>query len=136
MNNVLFLASTSHHFHYGSISAADNMKCVTLEMELQNIQRCCAVREFQLILIIVDVQFKCLKDRNRLGTHVNVLIKGEHAKLSEMHHRVIEERCICHYYMLPFDSLSRIMVIHLMKIVDFHAYDFFGSQLFHIAFHH
>ena len=68
----------------------------------------------------MDIQFKCVKDRNQLGVMINLVSRGEHVKLIERYHRLIEERCRCYYAMLPYDSLPRMMVVHLLITVVFY----------------
>ena len=41
-------------------------------------------------------------------------------KQIERYHRVIKEQCRCYYAIVPFDSLPRIMVVHLMITVVFY----------------
>ena len=58
---------------------------------MKNMIRLCALRGFKVVLVLVYVQFKCLKDRNKLGFLVNVISRGEHDKQIETFHRLIEE---------------------------------------------
>merc|ERR1712157_208035 len=75
---------------------------------------------FNVVMIHVDNQFKVLKDRKKLGVAVNVVGRGEHVPEIERVNRVIKERCRCYFAMVPFKSLPRIMVIHLMMTVVFY----------------
>ena len=72
-NNVTFIASMSEYAHYGTTSAVDNMKCETLELELQNIVRFYAVRGFRVILLMVVVKFNNLKYLNKVGIPISTI---------------------------------------------------------------
>ena len=120
VNKVPFLISISQHIHYGTIRALDSMKIPILEEEIKRIIRMYSVRGFNIKYILVDIQFKAIKDRGNLNAIVNVVGKGEHAPAIERFIRVIKERCRCYYAMLPFDNLPRIMVIHLLVTVMFY----------------
>ncbi|OEU08874.1 hypothetical protein FRACYDRAFT_249219 [Fragilariopsis cylindrus CCMP1102] len=120
VNKVPFLISVSEHIHYGTIKALDSMKIPVLELEIQRIIKLYAVRGFHVKFILVDIQFKAIKDRGQLTATVNVVGKGEHVPAIERFIRVIKERCRCYYAMLPFKSLPRIMVIHLLITVMFY----------------
>ena len=121
LNDVPFLISVSHDFRCGTAGAVDNLKCHILESELSNVVRCYRVREFNVVLITVDIQFKSLKDRNKIGVKFNVVSKGEHAPIIERFHRLIEEQCRCYYAMLLFEYLPRQMVVGLMTTVMFYV---------------
>ena len=97
------------------------MEAQTLEIGLKAIMHSYAVRGFSVGVIFLDIQFKCVKDRNQLGVLVNVVSKGEHVKLIERYHRLIEKRCRCDYAILPYDSSPRMMLIHFMIAVIFYA---------------
>ena len=38
-NDIPFLTSSSSHVYYGTKASVDNIKCVTLELELNNVVR-------------------------------------------------------------------------------------------------
>ena len=75
-------------------------------------------------MVVVDMQFKSLKDRNLLGATVNVVSKEEHTSKVERWHRVIKELGRCYYAILPFGHLPRMIVAHLMKTIVFYVIDF------------
>ena len=100
--------------------AVDNIICTALEKELINVIRCYVVRGFNIILITVDMQFKSLKDRNKVGVKFNVVSKSEHASIIEQYYRVIEEQHRCYYSMLPCNYLPRQIVIGMMKTLVFY----------------
>ncbi|OEU10337.1 hypothetical protein FRACYDRAFT_247347 [Fragilariopsis cylindrus CCMP1102] len=120
VNKVPFLISISEHIHYGTIKALHSMKIPVLELEIERIIKLYAVRGFHVKFILVDIQFKAIKDRGKLTATVNVVGKGEHVPAIERFIRVIKERCRCYYAMLPFKTLPRIMVIHLLVTVMFY----------------
>ena len=72
----------------------------------------------------IDMQFKPLKDRNRVGVAFNLVSKEEHVATIERYHRVIKERCRCYCAMLPFKYLPRQMVVGFMKTVVFYINSF------------
>jgi hypothetical protein len=120
VNKVPFLISISEHIHYGTIKALDSMKIPVLEQEIERIIKLYAVRGFHVKFILVDIQFKSIKDRGNITAIVNVVGKGEHVPAIERFIRVIKERCRCYYAMLPFDTLPRMVVIHLLITVMFY----------------
>ena len=83
-----------------------------------------AIRDFSVVIIHVDIQFKCLMDRKNIAAMVNVVSNEEHVVDIERYHRVIKERARCYYAMLPFDNLPRMMVVHLMSTVVFYLNSF------------
>lgn len=105
VNDALFLTSVSHDILHGTADAVDNLKCSTLEINLQNVVRCYAAHSFYAVLIHLDIQFKSLKDHTIVGVKLNVVIRGENAPIIERFHRLVQERCRCYYAMLPFNYL-------------------------------
>ena len=65
MNEVTFLTSISNHMYYRAVRSMDNMKAASLDIGLEDIIRYYALREFSIVVILVDIQFKCLKDRKK-----------------------------------------------------------------------
>ena len=104
-NDVPFLTTMSENMHYGTIASADHLKCHSLEFELKKVIRSHAVRCFRAALLVVDIQFKPLKDRNLLDIVINVVSKEEHVTKVNRWHRVIKERSHCYYAILPFNYL-------------------------------
>ena len=74
-NDVPFMTSMSNHMHYGIYNAIDNLKADDLESGLKKI-RCYVIRGFNVVVVLVDIHFKCLKDRNMLGKPMNVVSRG------------------------------------------------------------
>jgi hypothetical protein len=120
VNKVPFLISISEHIHYGTIKALDSMKIPILEQEIERIIKLYAVRGFHVKFIMVDIQFKAIKDRGIVSAIVNVVGKGEHVPAVERFIRVVKERSRCYYAMLPFNVLPKIVVIHLLITVMFY----------------
>ena len=85
------------------------MKIPVMEDEIKRVIRIYAVRDFHLEYILVDIQFKAIKDRGNLSANVNIVAKGEHVPEIEITR--------CDFIMLPFRKLPRIMIIHLLVTV-------------------
>ena len=68
---------------------------------------------------LVEMKFKWIKDRIRIGVPSNVVSKVEHVKQIERFHRLIEERARGYYGINTFNALPRMMVVHLMMIFVF-----------------
>jgi hypothetical protein len=83
VNKVPLLVSISEHIHYGTIRALDSMKISILEDEIKHIIRMYSVRGFNIKYVLVDIQFKAIKDRGHLDKIVNVVGRGEHAPTIE-----------------------------------------------------
>ena len=128
LNGVIFLTLISNHIHCGTANAIDNMKEDALEVGLKNIVKCYAIRGFNAVVILVYIQFKILKDRNRVGVSVNIVSWGEHVKQIVRCHRVIEERARCYFAMLPFESLPKMMVAQLLITVTFYINAFVSMK--------
>ena len=61
VNDIPFLTTMSSNMHYETIAALNNLKCTSLEFELNNVIRSNAVRRFRISMVIVCVQFRSLK---------------------------------------------------------------------------
>jgi hypothetical protein len=128
VNKIPFLISISEHIHYGTINALDSMKIPILEEEIKRIIRLYSVRGFHVKHVLVDIQFKSIKDRGKLEAVVNVVGKGEHAPMIERFIRVIKERCRCYFAMSPFEDIPRIMIIHMLVSVMFYVNAFIWKK--------
>ena len=62
LNNVQLLTSTSRHVHCRTANAVDNIKASTLETGLKSVVGIHDVVGFRLMLVIVDIQFNCVRD--------------------------------------------------------------------------
>ena len=47
---------------------------------MKNVIRCYAIRGFRVVVVLEDMQFKFIKDQNRVGTPENTARKREHVK--------------------------------------------------------
>ena len=74
-----------------------------------------------MVLLTLDMQLKILKDVNKVSVITNLIIKGENDPVIEQHYRVLEERCIFYFAIIPFDYFPRKMVVHLMNTVVFYV---------------
>ena len=75
----------------------------------------------------VDIQFKAIRDRERVGAITNVVSHAEHVPEIERLIRVLKERARCYFAMLSeagIDTLPRTIVIHLMITVNFYMNEF------------
>ena len=72
-NEKPFLTSTSNHMHHGKASDIDNVKAETLETGLQRLMGYYANRGFKVVVMLVDIQFKTLKNRNKMGAVMNIV---------------------------------------------------------------
>ena len=79
-NKIPFLTSISNHIHYRTTMSMGNMNIASLEVGLENIIRCYALRRFNIVVVLVDIQFKYLKDRNKIGKSINIVTRGEYIK--------------------------------------------------------
>jgi len=120
VNNMPFLTSISKYMHYRAIRAVDNLECAILESDLENVVHYYVVRGFNMVLIVVNNQFRWLKDQNKVGMKINLVSKDEHAKLIKQFHRVLEEWACYYYTIVPFDTLSYRIVVELMTTVVFY----------------
>ena len=102
--DVPFFRSISHDVYCSTVGEVDNLKCPSLDHEIQKVIRSYSVRGFSIVLIAVDIEFKSLKDRNQAGMKFNVVSKEEHAPTIDIYHRVIEERFHLCCAMFPFKS--------------------------------
>ena len=131
VNRLPFLASISKNIHYSTIDALDNMRIPTMESTIRQLMRSYSVRGFNVVAIHVDIQFKSISDRNVLGPTVNVVSRGEHVPEIERFIRVMKERARCYHSMLKsvgINALPKIMVMHLMRTVNFYLNAFVWRQ--------
>ena len=91
IDGILFLTSLSEHMHYSTAELIDNITCIKLENKLKNVARCYAVRCFRVTVILLDMEFKVLKDRNIVGVIFNIVARGEYMTKIEWFHEVIKE---------------------------------------------
>ena len=122
VNRIPFLTLISKNIHYGTVNALNNMKIPTMEDCIDKILRAYGIRGFHVTAIHVDIQFKSIKDRNRLDLVTNVVSWGEHVPEIERHQRVLKERARCYFAMLlkiDITTIPRTMVIHLMQTGNF-----------------
>ena len=73
LNDISFLISISEYIYYGIADTADIITYKKLEVELKNVIGSYFLRAFKIILIILDIQFKALKDKNALGVLIIVV---------------------------------------------------------------
>ena len=83
VNDVPWIMSISKNIHYRTASAADNFKFANLELELPNAERVCTVQCLNIVLITLDIQFKSLKNRNKLGLVINIINRGKNFSVIE-----------------------------------------------------
>ena len=75
----------------------------------------------------MDIQFKEIRDRDRVGAMTNVVSRAEHVPEIERFVRVLKERARCYFAMLleaEIDTLPRTRIIHLMITVNFYINEF------------
>jgi len=58
----------------------------------------------------------CETEKN-VQVMVNIVSKGEHVPDIERYIRVVKERCRCDFAMLPFKTLPRLAIVHLLRTV-------------------
>ena len=92
INQISFLVSLSKNVHYGVIKALDSIKILVIEDEIKRVNCMYDVRGFHVKYVLVDVQFKTIKDRGQFSVIVNVVAKGEHVLEIERFNRIIKER--------------------------------------------
>ena len=86
-----------------------------------------STRGFHVKTILVDLQFKAIKDRNNLSVITNVCSRDEHIPEIERFIRVIKERARCYYAMLlqiGIDTLPKGMIMQLMRTVVYYINSF------------
>ena len=102
VNRIPFIATISRNIHYGTIAPLPNMKIETLEREIEWVMRGYSTRGFSMSVktILVDLQFKAIKDRNNLPVRTSVCSRDEHIPEIERFICVMKERARCYYAML------------------------------------
>jgi hypothetical protein len=74
VNTIPFLVSVSRKIHYGTAHALHSMKMPVMEDAIKCIIKAYEVRGFTVKFLMVDIQFRGIKDRNNLiGVVVNVV---------------------------------------------------------------
>jgi len=91
INDIPFLTSILENINYRTMGIVDNLKCPHLELEIKSIVRSYLVHRFRIVIIIVDIQFKILKDRNLVSIPFNVILREEHIYKIKKYHRVVQE---------------------------------------------
>jgi hypothetical protein len=122
VNKIPFLVSVSRKIHYGTANAIHSMKIPVMEEAIKSIIKAYETRGFTVKFLIVDIQFRGIKDRNNLeGVIVNIVSRDEHVEDIERLIRVYKERVRCYWAMLPFKKIPRIMVVKLVEAVKFYV---------------
>ena len=91
MNKVLFLVSLSHHIHKITVCNLESIKISVLESKVKKIIKIYGLRGFDLKYVLVDIQFKSLKNYRLLPVVVNLVTKGEHLQEIERFIWLIKE---------------------------------------------
>ena len=121
VNHILFLATVFKVIYCGTIKTLESMKIPTMEDEIKRVITMYTVRGFYYVAsILVNIKFKVIKNKGQLSATVNVVAKREHVLEMERFNRVIKEWTICYYTILPFNILSRSMVINPCVMVMFY----------------
>ena len=89
-NDTPFLTTISENACHGTITIVNNLKWHALEFELKNVIRSHKVRGFSIVLLVVDMQFKSLTDRNLLGMAINYFSREDYLMKVERLHRLIK----------------------------------------------
>ena len=76
--DVPSLASVSGCEHYGIFFLGDNLNFETIESRLKNAAPFYSIRGFNVVSVLGRSQIKALKDRNRAGSLINLVPRGEH----------------------------------------------------------
>ena len=107
----------SEHSHYGTSGDVNNLKCPSLDDGLNKVIRNYAVRGFLIIIIVVDMNFKALKDHNLVGVHFNACVKEDYAHLVKLWNNTVKERSRLYHTMITIKCLPRTMVVQLLIAV-------------------
>jgi hypothetical protein len=98
------------------------MKIPVMEDAIKCIIKAYEVRGFTVKFLMVDIQFRGIKDRNNpTGVLVNVVSRDEHVEDIERLIRVYKERIRCYWAMLPFKKIPGMMVVKLVEAVKFYV---------------
>ena len=76
IKDVSLVKSASDNAHCRIIGVVDNLKCTSLESQLSIIIGPCTVKEFNIIVIVLDIQFKLLKHRNLVEEPINAVSRN------------------------------------------------------------
>eukprot|EP00536_Pseudo-nitzschia_multiseries_P012906 jgi/Psemu1/33464/gm1.33464_g len=126
INGIPFLNSISQNIHYGTCLPLPKMKLKDISEALQHIVGYYVKRNFKVIMILADGQFKGLQ--HSLAKHqitLNIVSKDEHVPEIERYNRTLKERCRCLYSELPFDRLPKQMVVEMVRTIVFYQNAFF-----------
>lgn len=121
VNQIPILATISRGVHYGTSTTLPTMKLDDLEEALIGVMKAYALRGFIVKFIMVDIQFKGLKDRfKKFQANMNVVSKKEHVPEIKRFIRVIKERARAYFAMIPFIKVPKKMVLELIHTVVFY----------------
>ena len=81
VNQVALLITVFRKIHYGTIHGLTSMKILVLEIAIKNIVKSYAVKGIMVKFVLVNLQFKVIKDRNNIdGVNINVVFRDEHVE--------------------------------------------------------
>jgi hypothetical protein len=122
VNTIPFLVSVSRKIHYGTAHAIHCMKIPVMEDAIKCIIKAYKVRGFTVKFLMVDIQFRGIKDRNNLtGVLVNVVSRDEHVEDIKRLIGIYKERIRYYWAMLPFKKIPKMMVMKLVEAVKFNV---------------
>ena len=90
-NDVQFLASASGHVRCGTIFAFYNLKFETLDSGLKNTVCFFSIIGLSISIVLLSTQFEHLKDRNKEGVLINLVLGGDHVPNIEKCHRILKK---------------------------------------------
>eukprot|EP00536_Pseudo-nitzschia_multiseries_P019053 jgi/Psemu1/58689/gm1.58689_g len=110
IHGIPFLNSISRNIHYGACLPLPKMKLKDISEALQQIVGYYVKRNFNVIMILADGQFKGLQHSlAKQQITLNIVSKDEH---------VPEIECV--YSELPFDWLPKRMVVEMVRTIVFY----------------
>jgi hypothetical protein len=128
VNKIPFLVSISRKIDYSTAHVIHCMKIPVMDA-IKCIRRAYETRGFTIKFLLVDIQFRGIKDRNNLqGVIVNIISRDEQVEDIERLIQVFKERIRCYWAMLPFKKIPRIMVVKLVETVNLYVNAFVSKS--------
>jgi hypothetical protein len=121
INGIKFFRSISRHLMFRCTRPIRNARQSTLFECIKAIQGLYATRGFEVVQILGDNEFECLKDKMMSDLHItfSAVASGAHEAHIERDNRTSKERVRCMYSSSPFKRMPPRMVIEMQLASDF-----------------
>ena len=120
INKIGFLNTISRHTMFASVSMIKNRKTENIADGIMQVHKLYLQRGFKITHMHTDCEFKPLrKEMTALGIYLNCASKKEHDPEIDHFIWTVKERVRSTISTMPFNRISKIMIVHLVAYAIF-----------------